>query len=143
MTHVYVALQRDSDGYPPYDTEEIDAVHIGGDRYRLVAVPVFAYGLAVGDVVRVVRVVGDARLWVAEVLEESGHWTARIVPAKSTESDSVVRSFQEAGCLAHPTPFGLIAVDVPATVSQETVMHSLERGRDEGLWDFDLGVLPS
>lgn len=143
MTHVYVALERDSDRYPPYETEEIDAVKVSGDRYRLGAVPVFAYGLALGDVVRVVRVVGDSRLWVAEVVEESGHWTARIVPAKWTDPDWVARSFVEAGCLAHPTGFGLIAVDVPGDVDHSTVMEALERGRDEAKWDFDLGVAPS
>ena len=142
MAHVYVAIEPDEDGYPPYKTEEIDAVEVDPGRYRIEAVPVLARGLARGDLVKVVRVVGDARLWVADVVEESGHWTARVIPASVNDLASVAQSFTDIGCLAYSTPFGLVAVDVPSEVEQGRVMQTLTRGRDEGIWDFDMGVTP-
>lgn len=66
---MYISLPRDEDGYPPYEVEELRAEPLGGGRHRILGIPVFAYGLAVGDVVRVARVLGDRRLWVTEVAE--------------------------------------------------------------------------
>jgi hypothetical protein len=49
MSHVYVELQRDKDGYPPYEVEEIDAAPLGSGRFRIDGIPVFVYGLSKGD----------------------------------------------------------------------------------------------
>ena len=80
VPHVYVSLERDEDGYPLFDVEEIDAIRVDGDRYRIEGIPVFVYGPARGDVVKVVRVRRDERLWISEVTAPSGRWTARVVP---------------------------------------------------------------
>lgn len=69
MGHGHVTLQRDEDGYPPYEVEEIDASPVGGGRYRIEGIPVFVHGLARGDIAKVARTVGDERTWVTEVLE--------------------------------------------------------------------------
>ncbi|MFC8519584.1 DUF4265 domain-containing protein [Streptomyces sp. NPDC057257] len=142
MTHVYVSLERDEDGYPPFDEEEIDATEMGGGRFRIEGVPVFVYGLAVGDVVKVARVHGDDRLWVTEVVEQAGHWTSRVVPKDPAALDDVASLFQELGCRAHATPFGLVAVDVPASAPAGPVLALLDQGAAAGRWHFDLGVGP-
>jgi hypothetical protein len=138
-----VSLVKDEDGYPPYEAEELDASPATGasDRYRVESVPVFAYGLARGDVVKVVRVVGDARLWVAEVVEHSRHWTTRLLCREASEEEAVAE-FTGLGCHAYSTPFGLVALDVPPGVSVSATMQELENGRISGRWDFDLGVKP-
>lgn len=142
MTHVYVSLERDEDGYPPFDVEEIDATSLGGARYRIEGIPVFVYGLAPGDVVKVVRVHGEERLWVSEVLEQAGHWTSRVVPKDLATLDDVASLFQELGCRAHATPFGLVAVDVPASTPAGPVRDLLDTGAASGRWHYDLGVAP-
>ena len=144
MTHVYVELQKDEHGYPPYEIEEIDAAPLGSGRFRIDAIPVFVYGLAKGDVVKGVRVIGeDDRIWVSEVLEPGGHWTARILPVDAATLDETADRFTKIGCHAYSTRFGLVAVDVPPKTSAQLVMEVLEAGRSTGEWDFDLGVAPS
>jgi predicted RNA-binding protein with TRAM domain len=143
MSHVYVELPRDEHGYPPYEVEEIDAAPLGSGKFRIDGIPVFVYGLAKGDVVKGVRVIGENdRIWVSEVLERSGHWTARVVPAAAA-LDHTADRFTRIGCDAHATPFGLVAVDVPPRISADAVMNVLENGRRNGEWDFDLGVEPN
>ena len=144
MVHVYVELQRDEDGYPPYEVEEIDAVPLGKSRFRIEAIPVFVYGLAKDDVVKGVRVTGeDERIWVSTVLESGGHWTARVLPWDDSTLDQTADRFTKVGCHAYATSFGLVAVDVPPKTSAEAVMKVLEDGRRSGEWDFDLGIAPS
>jgi hypothetical protein len=141
--HVYVSLEQDDDGYPPYEAEEIDATSLGSGRFRVDGIPVFTYGLSKGDVVQVARVVGDDRLWVSQLAEPGGHWTARVLPADAQALETTAQEFQDLGCTAHATPFGLVAVDVTPEVTVSTVMATLQDGKSRGVWDFDLGVAPS
>lgn len=141
MEHIYVSLEKDEDGYPPYDFEELDATPVGGDRYRIEGIPVFTYGLARGDIVRVTRFVGDMRLWAAEWLENSGHWTSRVITFGDTDKEGVVTTFTAMGCDAYVS-LGLVAIDVPPDVAADDVMEELRRGRSSGAWDFDVGVRP-
>src|SRR5688500_15841993 len=109
MRHVHVSLERDEDGYPPFDVEEIDATELGRDRFRIEGIPVFVYGMARGDVVRVERAPGDDRLWVTEVVTSGDHWTSRVLPADETALQRVAQQFVALGCHAHATPFGMVA----------------------------------
>jgi len=145
MLHIYVKLERDEDGYPPYEVEELDALELDEGMCRIVGIPVFARGLAVDDVVAVTRLETDGTLWATTVEAPSGHWTARVVPwiAGPADAATVVATFLRAGCRAHATPFGPVAVDVPPTVPANRVMDLLEGGRIHGDWDFDIGVGPA
>jgi hypothetical protein len=139
---VYISLPRDEDGYPPYEVEELHAEPLGGSRHRILGIPVFAYGLAVGDVVRVARVLGDRRLWVTEVAEPGDHWTARVLPRDTAQLEPVAAQFRALGCAAWATPFRLVAVDVPPQVGAELALKTLQAGFGARRWDFDLGVVP-
>lgn len=141
--HVHVALDRDEDGYPPFDTEELDAVAVGGDEYRITGAPAFVYGIAPGDVVRAVRADVDERLWVVAVVRSADSWVARVVPRGDGRLVDVARRFQDLGCDARPTPFGLATVVVPPDVPAPDVLGLLREGEDAGRWYFDLGVGPS
>ncbi|MEV4514368.1 DUF4265 domain-containing protein [Dactylosporangium sp. NPDC049525] len=143
MQHVYVALERDADGYPPFEAEEIDAVEVGRGRFRIEGIPVFVYGMARGDVVRVKRTRGDDRLWVTAVVSNSEHWTSRVVPVDRTTLEQVAQQFVALGCDAHATAFGMVAVDVPASVRAATVVEVLRHGQDAGIWHYDMGVAPA
>ncbi len=143
MKHIYVSLERDETGYPPYEMEELDATELGRGQFRIEGIPVFVYGIARGDVVRAERAPGDDRLWVTEVVSNSDHWTSRVVPVDKTTFDQVARQFVALGCDAHTTPYGMVAVDVPGSVPAERVMTVLKQGQDAGTWFYDLGVVPA
>lgn len=143
MAHVHVALERDENGYPPFDTEEIDASSLGGGRYRIDGIPVFVSGLAKGDIVKVIATRDDDRRWVTEVLEPSGHLTARVVPWDIDALRDVAARFRSLDCLAQATDYGVVAIDIPPSAPAGRVMEALKKGRVAGEWDFDMGVAPS
>jgi hypothetical protein len=64
---LHIRLRQDEAGYPPFSAEEVEASEVGDHRFRLESVPSFAFGLALGDVVRVGHYGAD--LWVEELVE--------------------------------------------------------------------------
>lgn len=139
--HLRVALQRDADGYPPFDSEEVDAELIDDSTAAVTAAPAFAPGLAVGDVVAV-STSEDGDLWITEVTTESDHWTTRVIPLDGQELTAIVEALNARGADARPTQYGLVVCDVPPHVDAGGLVAYLEQGRDGGDWDFDLGVDP-
>jgi hypothetical protein len=141
--HVYVALQRDANGYPPFDTEELDAVQLEDlSTARILATPAFLHGLARGDLVRI-KPDAEGRLWVKSVLKDAGHWCARVITFGETDPNDVLKQFTDLGCTADGPRHGLLCIDVPPALDPDAVLAALHRGRDSGAWDFDLGVAPA
>lgn len=138
--HAYVSLEQDEDGYPPFDTEELDVELRHDGACTVLGVPVFTNGIAVDDVVSVVQTEDDDRWWVTSVMLASGRGTVRVVPFGVTTFEDVVAELEAIGCAAHGTPHGLVAVDVPADVDPESLEGVLEAGRSSGRWEFDIGV---
>jgi hypothetical protein len=141
VVHAYVSLEQDEDGYPPFDTEELEVELRHDGACTVVAVPAVTNGIAVGDIVSVVRVEDDDRWWVTSVMLASGHGTVRVVPFGDTTFDQVVTELAAIGCVAHGTDHGLVAVDVPPDVDPDVLMGVLEAGRHAGRWTFDVGVV--
>lgn len=124
MVHIFVALEKDERGYPPFHTEEIDACIVSPDVVRIEGIPVFVRGMARGDLVKVKRVAGqsgEVQLWATGTEFASAHWTTRVLPVVTAS---------------------LVAVDVSPTASTNDVVALLEHGSRVGKWDFDLGVGP-
>lgn len=140
--HLYVETDVDDDGYPPFNAEEIHAEELGPGRARLVGIPTFVYGMARGDVVQFEVRRTDGLPWVVAVLENSDHWTARVLPLIGEDPDSIAREFIELGCDAHPTTYGVVPIDVPPAVAKDLVLRALRQGLTSKRWDFDLGVDP-
>jgi hypothetical protein len=53
----------------------------------------------------------------------------------------IVREFNEIGCLAYWTQYGLVAVDVPDGAIADVIAR-LNTGREGGRWDYDIGCMP-
>ncbi len=136
----YVSLEQDEDGYPPFDSEELDVELRHDGACTVVGVPVFTNGIAVDDIVSVVQTEDDDRWWVTSVMLASGHGTVRVVPHGDTTFDEIVAELEAVGCRAHGTDFGVVGVDVPPEVDPEALNASLTAGRATGRWDFDVGV---
>lgn len=139
MTHVYVSMKRDSDGYPPVDVEELDATALGGGRFRIDAIPVFAHGLAVGDVVRVAKAQGDDRYWVYELVESAGHWTVRLLPRNGEDPVAIVSEVARLGVTSHGTSYGLVVVDLPPSADRQRAFEALVAGYEAGRWQVQVG----
>ena len=139
--HAYVALEQDEDGYPPFDTEELEVEMRHDGACTVLGVPVFTSGIAVDDIVSVVQVEDDDRWWVTGVLIASGRGTARVAPLGAT-AEEVVAEFAGFGCPATATEHGLVTADLPADVDAAALLALLEAGSGSGRWRFDLGVEP-
>ena len=138
--HAYVSLEQDEDGYPPFDSEELDVELRHDGACTVVGVPVFTNGIAVDDIVSVVQTEDDDRWWVTAVMLASGHGTVRVVPHGDTSFDEIVAELAALGCAAHATDFGIVAVDVRPDVDPHALDSVLSAGRTAGRWDFDVGV---
>ena len=140
--HAYVALEQDEDGYPPFDTEELEVEMRHDGACTVLVVPVFTSGIAVDDIVSVVQVEDDDRWWVTGVLLASGRGTARVAPLGVTTADEVVAEFAALGCPALATEHGLVTADLPPDVDVAALTDLLETGSASRRWRFDLGVEP-
>ena len=138
--HAYVSLEQDEDGYPPFDSEELEVELRHDGACTVVGVPVFTNGIAVDDIVSVVQTEDDDRWWVTSVMLASGHGTVRVVPHGHTSFDQIVAELEAVGCAAHGTDFGVVAVDVPPEADAEALGEVLAAGRASGRWEFDRGV---
>src|SRR5689334_8046615 len=136
----YVSLEQDEDGYPPFETEELEVELRHDGACTVVGVPVFTDGIAVDDIVSVVQTEDDDRWWVTSVMLASGHGTVRVAPLGDTAAEEVVAELAGIGCVAHDTPHGLVAVDVPPDVDPDALIALLEAGESAGRWGFDVGV---
>ncbi len=137
---VFIALPRDSDGYPPWDEEEIWAEPLPDGLFRLDASPTFARGVSANDVVHVTA--SDDRWYVDSVVTSGGHSTLRVVlfdAAAHGRLHEMGRSFGSS--VAHTEIQGLFAVDVPPDADFIGLREELRKGKERKLWDVDEGNL--
>jgi hypothetical protein len=134
---VAVTLERDEDGYPPFDSEDLWSTPVGEGRYRIESIPLFARGIAWGDIVTAVSE-EEEELLFQEVVEPSGHSTVRLMVAKEEEVPAILEHFERQGCTGenHFTP-RLIALDVPPSISLDELKQELDMGYALARWDYE------
>ena len=122
--------------------EEIDAVAQDRGFFLVASTPLHVYGLAVGDLVRGVRVTGEGdAIWLQEVHTPSEHWNARLEPLRDGAADEAERVLGPLGCVVTETRVGVVTVDVPPECDGAAVEAQLDAG--EGTWwASDRGVAP-
>jgi Domain of unknown function (DUF4265) len=136
---LHIRLRQDGSGYPPFSAEEVEATEVGDHRFRLESVPMFAFGLAFGDVIRGKHY--GAELWVEELVEPSGHSTVRVIALGSNQIGVPKDFLNNLGCATFETVIdGMIAVDVPPSVDFDAVRSYLTAGQEAAKFDFDVGV---
>lgn len=141
MAHVWISLQQDEDGYPPYAEEQLHTTEVGENQHKLESTPAFAPGIAVGDVLGT-QTMENGEIWATHVEQTGDHWCSRIVPLNGTPEQRILDVMASMGGTARETPYGLVTVDFDAGADVKHVMAELEAGRADGEWDFDLGVDP-
>lgn len=146
--HIYFELTRNSSGYPPFSTEEVDAEAVGGGTYRVAGIPVFVFGVAPGDIVRCEDKDGADGPVAVEVLSNAGHWVSRLIPfgevaRTEKELERLAIRFRALGCETYVSPFGMVAIAGGPEVPLAPILMLLEAGRQSRDWDFDFGVSPA
>jgi len=124
---VLFRLEQDEDGYPPASAETLWALR-------------FATDIAVGDVVSAEHEAGMLRY--NEVVQPSGHSTYRVVVYNHDEVPEVRGLFKQLGCSTEQSHLrGLIAIDVPPSVSRDELKRVLDSGREQDRWDYEEACL--
>lgn len=137
---VVVALEQDEEGYPPAAYENLWASPVGEGLFRIANIPFFAKSIALGDIVSAVPEQG--LLCFKEVVQPSGHSTLRLIIYKEAEVPSSIEHFTRLGCESERSHIpGLIALDVPPTVSLATLKQELDSGHAQGRWDYEEACL--
>jgi hypothetical protein len=137
---IFFELEQDEDGYPPASVESLWARPVGEGLFKIDNIPFFATGVAVDDVVAAIPDGGV--LQYKDVVQPSGHSTLRIIVYEESQAAEVRALFKRMGCsteLSHIP--GLIAVDVPPSVSLEPLRRVLDEGRSQGRWDYEEACL--
>jgi hypothetical protein len=136
---LHIRLRQDRSGYPPFPAEEVAATQVGDHQFRLDVAPLFAFGLAKGDVVRAKHY--GAALWLEDLVRPSGHSTVRVIALGANTVDEPKQMLEDFGCSTAPSLIdGMITVDVPPTVDFSSVRAYLLAGRETSKWDFNVGV---
>jgi hypothetical protein len=136
LVRIVFRLERDEDGYPPYDTERLWAKRLGSDTFEIDNIPVFARDVSLGDHVSAID--EEGQLTFRSVIARGGHSTVRVVTPADADGHLLLRSFVDLGCTARESRInGFYTIDVPPSVSLSTVERLLEDGERKGLWDYE------
>ena len=109
------------------------------DTLRLDNIPLLAFGVSMGDVVRVCS--KQSTLHFQEVVKRGGHSTYRVM-MEAPDDRSTKERFRDvivAGCGYEQLTARFAAIDVPPSVDIFRVYDLLERGLDAGAWTFEEG----
>lgn len=120
------------------DTEAVWGEWTAPDAVCLDNIPLLAFGVSMGDTVRVTRV--DA-LWFAGAVERGGHSTYRVMLADAGDVSiqERFRTLVVMGCGYEQLTPRFIALDVPPTIDIFAVYDRLESGLEHGAWTFEEG----
>jgi len=134
---VLFKLEKDADDYPPDDWESLWAKEVGnGGLYCIDNIPFFIRGISLGDIVLVQKLNKELRF--DRIIEPSTHSVLRVILFEMENLAALKKQISSFGCeweAAHID--GLIAIDVPGTVTIEAVLDYLKAGEDEGLWSYE------
>ena len=140
LTKILFYMDRDEDGYPPFEVESLWAT-CRDNGYELANIPFYAKGVALGDIVSA-EPAEDGGLHFDRVVKRGGHSTHRIWLLQDQSSAAVqwAADFLVGHGLSVEGDIpGLLAVDIPPTVSLESAEALLFEGVDSGRWELQDG----
>ena|GEM_PF-157610 len=133
---VLVRLLQDDDGYPGVDLEALWAEPVAVDRWRIVSVPYYAYGLSVGDTVTTAT--DEVGTWAVSVVGRGGHSTLRVLALSESTSTTVQAALEDAGAVCdQSSSASLFAVDIPPDTYFAAVDEYLESVEEVGVVEYE------
>jgi hypothetical protein len=142
MRKVFFGLEQDEDGYPPFAVESVWAEEAQDGLFVLDNIPFFARQATLGGLVSAVY--EDDAPCYASTVQSSGNSLIRVVMCDNHDPAELRSSLISIGCsteLFSRNSLRLIAVNVPLTTPIGDVRAMLERGCDEGHWDYEEAIL--
>ncbi len=138
---IHFQLEQDDDGYPPVAVETVWGAPTGeANEYVLDNVPFFAPFATIGDTVRV-RVM-EGNLWFQCVAKRSSHSLVRLVFFDKNAVRRVAEHLESMGCgVEFLSEHGLLAVDIPITVSLSDVQDYVRGEAEVGTLDYEEPIL--
>lgn len=136
-----VSVELEPGAWHGFALEGLWAERVGQGLYRLRNTPFYAMGLSFEDVV-FAEPRDDGVLVVRGVSRHGGHSTYRVVPKVPLDGSSFQSAWaplHTAGCSFEGAHGRLLAVDVPPAADIRHVFALLQRGEDDGVWDFEEG----
>jgi hypothetical protein len=137
---ISVKLEKDEDGYPPVDWEDLWAISLEDSRFRIDNVPFYAVGISYGDIVSAMKR-GD-KLVFTEVTEAKGNSTLRVIAYEENIVKNVRDELSAIGCSTEisniPTFF---SIDVPREIDYSKVAEILNIYTQKGLIDYQESAL--
>lgn len=133
-------------GFPLDENGEIEnmyALKMRNGDYVIDNIPFYAYGVSCGDKVTAKHVCG--RLIFDKIKKRGGHSTYRVkLQPGANHGQFLARwpPFDSVGCGYEGSDLGerrLYAIDVPSEADVERIYSWLEKGEQDGLWDFEEG----
>jgi hypothetical protein len=111
---------------------------------RVDSIPWFITMLARGDLISAEE--RDGQLVATDKVEWSGNCTVRVIPLKDGplkgSMAAVLDAFEELGVEGEGCePWRIVAVSVPPTAPLAGVKDRLDRGQEDGSWEYEEGCI--
>ena len=133
-------IEKDEDGYPPYEIESLWAHEVGENEYQLRNIPFFAQDVSCGDIVEASPLHGA--LYFERTARPSGHSTVRLVAFAGEDVSALRAALTRLGCSSERSMVpSLIAVDIPPEVDYERVQDFLGQGEQQERWEYEESCL--
>jgi hypothetical protein len=123
-----------------FKDEAFWAEDLGGDQYRLLNSPFYAFGVSVDDVVTAKP--AEGRLIFQGVAKRGGHSTYRLYLQNGRKiQDSQFNEFWKPisalGATFENANDHFVAVDIPPKVDIHRIYQLMQAGEDAGAWAFE------
>jgi hypothetical protein len=137
---VKVRFQVDSDHQQGVKTETLWAEKVGPGRFRILNSPFFLFGISAEDIVEAEE--AEDGLKFRNIVSRGGHSTYRIFIQDG-------RTISDPGFQAHWEPISLlgatfenandhfVSVDIPPGKDVAAIYKLMEKGEQDGIWDFE------
>lgn len=118
---------------------------IGHNKYRLLNIPLYVYGVSFGDIVEALHVDQEASFPVfTRVVEQAGHSTYRVFVFESAvdnpEFNQYWQPLEALGCAFEGQAGNkMLAVDVLPSANIDEVLKLLYAGENAMVWGFEEG----
>lgn len=135
----YVSLPLGKDDIAEF--ENVHALSVGADLYRIDNSPFYAYDLSYRDTVRAER--SQGRLLFKETVARGGHSTYRVKLEEGNSHEDFLARFEALSALGvtfegtSRSKRHLYAMDVPPEVDVQRVYDVLTRGEEDSFWEFE------
>lgn len=117
--------------------EQLWARKLDNDQYEICCIPIFAYGMALGDVVEI-----DQGFMITNISQKSGHITIRVWLTEQIhkeEIEGLTEKILGLGCLMEWYSEHLLGIDSDSHITTQSLIKTLEIYQREGLIDFEYG----